>query len=458
MKSGTTKAGADAASFRDNRGFVYWADGQVFRQINMSGQASYDRLMSSGLYNSLTRAGLLIPHREITPHQASAYKAIRPEPLAFISYPYEWSFSQLKDAALATIKIQKSALEHGLTLRDASAYNIQFIQGTPHLIDTLSFEPYEVGRPWQAYRQFCQHFLAPLALVSYVDPGLQQLLKIHIDGIPLPLATKLLPARSAIHTGIAVHLKLHARLQRSHEGSTNTPQRRISMSSLSGVIDSLERTVRALKPPIGRTQWSNYYNETNYSQAAFEAKKAIVSQYIKRTKPARVLDLGANNGVFSRLAGAEPLTISTDMDPLAVEQNYLESKSRGETNLLPLVIDLTNPSPAIGWANRERQSFAERAQADLILALALVHHLAIASNIPLGLIADLFKDLAPNLIIEFVPKSDSQVKRLLATREDIFDDYTQTGFEAAFGQSFEITSRHVVKDSDRIIYLMKRKK
>jgi SAM-dependent methyltransferase len=452
----------ERSSFRDNRGFVFWEDGRVHRRINADGKTAYDQLMASGLYDKLTGRGLLVSHEEVEPRSemaTGAYKVIRPAAVPFVSYPYEWSFSQLQDAALATLEIQKLALEHGMVLRDASAYNIQFVEGHPQLIDTLSFDVYVNGEPWVAYRQYCQHFLAPLVLMSRVHPDLLQLMRVYIDGIPLPLAAKLLPVRSRFNFGLATHVSLHARFQKQHEDKAKRPAGAVSSLSLVGLLDNLERTVRGLKLRISKTQWGDYYEHTNYSDAAFGEKARITEEFLKQSSPKRVVDLGSNDGSFSRIAeklGA--YVVSADIDPLAVDANWRQVKSRGETQLLPLLIDLTNPSPELGWDNSERRSFTERATADMALALALIHHLAIAGNLPLEMVAEYFASLAPRLVIEFVPKEDSQVKRLLATREDIFDDYTPAGFEAAFGQHFAILEQREVKGSARIMYLMERKK
>ncbi|HSX01999.1 MAG TPA: SAM-dependent methyltransferase [Candidatus Saccharimonadia bacterium] len=439
---------------------MFWRGGQPYRQINTSAQAAYDQLMAGGLYERLVKDSLLVAHHEESEVPAGAYKVIRPELLELVTYPYEWSFSQLQDAALATLKVQRLALEHGLTLRDASAYNIQFVAGRPQLIDTLSFDVYEPGKPWIAYRQFCQHFLAPLALMSYVDVDLLQLLRVHLDGVPLPLAAKLLPLRASLKLGLATHIKLHARLQRQHEGTAKRAKGSVSQLALNGLLDSLAATTKALRLAQYDTQWADYYNDTNYNDTARTAKGQLIGRLTQQVKPQRIIDLGANNGPFSRIAAAaapQALVISADIDPLAVDQNYRRLKAAGETRLMPLLVDLTNPSPGLGWANQERSSFATRAGADLAIALALIHHLAIASNVPLELVAAYFAELAPQLIIEFVPKEDSQVQRLLATREDIFVDYTPAGFEAAFGAHYETIAKEPVPDSARTLYLMRRR-
>lgn len=435
----------------------------MYRQVNQHYREHYDLLVSSGLYQHLCDAGLLIPHQEIGLDYAQsgeAYRVLQPDVIPFVSYPYEWCFSQLKDAALATLAIQKRALRSGMTLKDASAYNIQFLNGKPVLIDSLSFEKYEEGRPWIAYRQFCQHFLAPLALMAYRDVRLSQLLRVHLDGIPLDLASQLLPRRSYVNLGLALHIHVHARGQRAFKNTnaSGTTRRQMSRQALTNLVDNLISTVQGLtwQPAGGDWNWTDYYQGDSYTQAGFEHKQALVRQYLAQTDPKTVWDLGANTGVFSRIAREQgAFTVACDVDPGAVEMNYRRMVERGESNLHPLLIDLTNPSPALGWANRERDSLHDRGQPDMLLALALVHHLAISNNVPLPHIAAEFARLGQWLIIEFVPKSDKKVQQLLAAREDIFPHYTREGFEAAFAACFDLLDTQSITDSDRLLYLMK---
>lgn len=449
------------ASFRDPSGFLFQQDGVIYRQVNLVYKDDYDHLMDSGLYQALVDDNLLIPHEEVSiepPVPEIAYKIIKPEMIPFISYPYEWCFSQLRDAALTTLKIQRKALEFGMTLRDSSAYNIQYKSGRPIFIDTLSFGKYREGQPWVAYRQFCQHFLAPLALMSYKDIRLSQLLSIYIDGLPLDLTGCLLPWHTRLRFSLLSHIHLHARSQKHFaDKPINVGQHRMSRYAFLGILNSLESTVKKLKWQPGGTEWADYYQDTNYSPQAFEHKKTIVAGFLDRVRPATVWDLGANVGIFSRLASDRGIpTVSFDVDPAAVEKNYLDCVARGDTSILPLVIDLTNPSPGIGWENKERMSLKERGPADAVLALALVHHLAISNNVPLSKIAGFLSDISHWLIIEFVPKNDSQVQRLLATREDIFPDYTRQAFEQEFSRYFTVEDSSAMMESQRTLYLMRR--
>lgn len=457
------EASIHSASFRDPSGFLFRQDGVLYRQVNQFYSEHYNHLMDSGLFRELVKAGLLLDHQEVelpAPKPEIAYKIIQPELIPFVSYPYEWSFSQLKDAALLTLDLHQHALQHGMVLKDASAFNIQFKAGRPILVDSLSFEIAEPERPWVAYRQFCQHFLAPLALMAKKDVRLSQLLRIYIDGPPLDLASKLLPGSSYFNFGLLSHIHLHARAQRlgRHDQLQSTRKtQRTSALAQQGILNSLKATISRLDWQPKDTDWLEYYDATNYSRESFEAKKDLVEKSIRQVKPGVCWDLGANTGVFSRLAAEQGiLTIALDNDPGAVELNYRQLKVEEQRNLLPLWIDLTNPSPAIGWENLERHSFLERGPVELVLALALIHHLVIANNVPLPKLAAFFASLGEWLLIEFVPKDDSQVQRMLASRVDIFRDYTQDGFESAFSEYFELQAHEEVPGTKRHLYLFRR--
>lgn len=462
-----------AGSFRDPSGFVFRHQGAIHRQVNECYKDDYDCLMGSGLYEHLVGASLLIPHEEIacaskgerldavSPSPEGAYKILKPEMIPFISYPYEWCFSQLKDAALATLTVQKAALKYGMTLRDCTAYNIQFHNGRPVFIDTLSFERYVEGMPWTPYKQFCQHFLAVLAMMSYTDVRLRRLFRVFIDGVPLDLASSLLPYRTRFNIPLLLHLHLHAKSQQRYSdkpiersGFTH----KVSRTALLGLIDSLESAIRKLTWKAAGTEWADYYSDDSYTPVGLEHKQQVVSDYLRLAAPSTVWDLGANTGFHSRLAsemGAH--VVAFDVDPACVEKSYLQVVKYGETGILPLVLDLTNPSPSIGWENDERLSILARGPADMAMALALIHHLAISNNVPLGRIAQFFARVCESLVIEFVPKSDHKVQVLLTTREDVFSSYTQEGFEEAFGMFFTIERSERIRESERTMYLMKRR-
>jgi hypothetical protein len=501
----TTSGGATrvAGSFRDPSGYLFERDGVLLRAVDPSFADTYDAVVASGLYAALHRDGLLVAHEEVDPAlaPAPAHRVLRPERLPFVSFPYEWSPAQLRDAALLTLRIQDVALDHGMTLRDASAYNVQFSRGRAVFIDTLSFEPRETEAPWDAYRQFCEHFLAPLALQTEVDVRLRRLLVADVGGVPLDLASTLLPGRTKLRPGLGTHVHAHARATRTREADASAERKRARFSdqALRGLVDSLRGTVRKLTWEVGRTTWSDYYADaSHYSDAAMRDKEAAVDRFVRRVGPRTVWDLGANTGRFSRIAAASGAhVVAFDIDEGAVEaawRNITAAPSSGITaapssgitaapssgitaapssgitaapssgdgglttdaggEVLPLVLDLANPSPAIGWANEERPSVGERGPVDLVLALALVHHLAIGNNVPLSRVAELLARSARSVVVEFVPKGDPKVDVLLATREDVFPDYTHEGFEAAIGEHFTLAERHAVAESERTLYLL----
>ena len=448
------------ASFRDPAGFLFRRDGELYRQVNQGYESHYDLLMSSGLYRRLVDEQLLIPHREADADlacSATAARVIRPEPVAYISYPWEWCFSQLQDAALTTLKIQQIARQYGMSLKDASAFNIQFHNGRPTLIDTLSLEPHREGQPWVAYRQFCQHFLAPLVLASYVDCRSLKLMQAYIDGIPLSLASRLLPLRTWLKYPLLAHIHLHAKAQQRYADGPKQRVVKVSALGMQALLDGLAGLASRLRWQPAGSQWGDYYTATNYAGSALADKTRLVESFLDRCPGAGLLlDLGANTGRFSRLGLERGFdVVAMDVDELSVERCYRAARAAPGQSLLPLVQDLSSPSPACGWALQERMSLLERGEAQVVMALALLHHLVLSNNVPLESCARLFARLGRNLIIEFVPRNDSQAQRLLATREDVFPGYHAEGFEAVFANYFEIVESAAIRDSERRLYLMR---
>ncbi len=458
----------DPGSFRDPSGFVYSRDGVLLRQVNTSFATDWDDLVASGLLTALQERGLLIGHEpapiETAANPEIAHAVIRPERVDFVSYPYEWSFGMLRDAALMTLEAQSVAFEGGFVLRDATAYNVQFRGGRPILIDTLSFERGEPGAPWIAYRQFCEHFLAPLALMAHRDVRLGLMLRDFIDGIPLDLASRLLPGRTRWNLGLGPHIHVHARAQaRFADRGTDAAaaSRRATVSPLKqrALVDSLQRTIRKLDWAPEGTEWADYAEHTSYGEDATEVKDDLVRRFLADAGGSVVWDIGANTGRFSRIAASlGRRVVAWDVDPAATERHYRLIRRDGVGGILPLVLDLANPSPGLGWAGEERGSLTSRADADVVLALALVHHLAIGRNVPLDRIADYFARLAPGLVIEFVPKEDAMVRKLLATREDVFPAYSLDGFRAAFDALFEIAEEAPVTGTSRVLFRMARRR
>ncbi len=452
----------DPGSFRDPAGFVYRRDGILYRQIHESHAADWLLFEQSGLYERLVQKGWLVAHEDaslVDAFDSRAWRVVRPSLIPFLSYPYEWTFSQLQDAALLTLDVQLLAMESGMTLKDASAYNVQFLGGRPILIDSLSFECAEDDSPWIAYRQFCRHFLAPLALMTERDIRAGLMLRDFVDGIPLDLATRLLPGRSRLSVGLLTHLHLHARSLRRHEGrdAPRHPPPRLPRSRLRALLGNLRSTVAGLKWSPSGTEWADYTTTTSYTETAAASKQRLVEHLLQATDGDWVWDLGANTGLFSRIAaGLGRNVIALDTDPAAAELHYRAVKRDGQERVMPLVMDLANPSPSLGWAGRERRSLTERANADVLVALALVHHVAIGNNVPLASFSTYLAELGRQLILEFVPKSDPRAAAMLSARRDIFDDYSLEGLKSAFGADWRLVEEHSIEDSDRTLLHFRR--
>ena len=465
------------SSFRDiyAGGYVFKHDNIVYRCINKAYKENYDFLISSGLYDKLVIDGLLVYHEEICDidqfniDNRDIYKIIKPTQLPYISYPYEWSFHQLKDAALLTLKVLLEALKYNMILKDATAFNIQFYKGRPIFIDTLSFEKYEEGNVWQAYSQFCRHFLAPLALIAYCDYRMYNLSINFLDGIPLDYASKLLPLKTIFKAGggLLMHLHLNSKIHQKavKEDSGNHKQLHLKKQSLLNLIENLINTVSNIhyNTSKGQSNWNGYYSFTNYDKEAFHTKENLLLEFINKCDSKyKVVDLGANNGHFSRIVShqyPESIIISSDLDYHAVDENYkLIQSDEKYKNIYPVITDLTNPAASIGWANTERDSFIERIKnSDITLALALIHHITITNNVPFNKCAEFFASFTKYLIIEWVPKDDSQTMKILDEKIGDYSYYTSENFEQAFGRHFVILEKVAIENTKRTIYLMKLK-
>jgi len=450
--------GSMTASFRDPSGFVVEDCGVYKRVITPIGAADYDFLMESGLARSLFCDGLLLEHEELsagTPGWPDAHRVLLPTQLDFVSYPYEWSFSQLKDAALLTLDVQERALEHSMSLKDASAFNVQFHYGRPVFIDTLSFER-DDGRPWVAYEQFCRHFLAPLLLMQIRSLEMGRLLCANLDGIPIELASKLLGWRSYLRPGALVHLHLHARAQRRSAGSTNGREAKMSAGARIELIRSLRRTVENIRLTAATSAWSGYESQsTHYSQEALSSKLSFVLKTIQETPVGLVYDVGGNTGVYSRLAAdCGNFCVLYDSDALCVERAYLREKQTGGTHVLPLRLDLSNPTPALGVNLRERASVLDRRRGRLVMALALVHHLRLRENIPFEMMADFFAQLGDRLLIEWVGPRDEMARPMLAAKKSPPCDYDLGSFLTAFSKRFWLRGQSQVTGMDRTMLVL----
>ena len=454
----TKKTNREVSSFRDPAGYIYYENNKVYRKIFKCYFKQYDHLMKSGLYKELVDNNLLVKHKEV--ERNKEFIIIEVEKISFISYPYEWCFSQIKDASLLTLEINKLALEYGMILKDASGFNVQFLNGRPIFIDTLSFDFYEEGMPWGAYGQFTRHFMGPILLMKYVDERLNCLLKNYIDGIPVDLADAILKSRGGFTA--KQHIKWHSKaILKNNENIKDLKTIKMSKIKLIQMIDMMIRQIERLNRGSKITEWEDYYSHTNYDEVGENNKIKLVKKYLDEVnlnKNDIIFDLGANDGKYSRIASKYSNTISFDIDINCLNNNYNNIKKNNENNILPLFLDVTNPTPDIGFGLVERMGLNKRGNAKCVMVLALIHHIAISNNVLFDDIFSWFSKLGEYLIIEFVPKEDSQVQKLLKTRKDIFDWYDIEHFEASILKYFEIIKKDKIKNSERTIYLMRRKK
>jgi len=447
------------SSYRDPSGFIFTKDNILYRQVNKRYAPDFDQFINSGCYDKLVREHLLIRFETVNENLTGSpewHTTLKPERIPFISYPYEWSFDMLKDAALLTLRLVKETMAFGLMLKDATPGNIQWHRGRMVFIDTLSFERYNETEAWIAYRQFCEQFLGPLLLMHYNKMPLQQLFLAWPEGVPLHVTSSLLPYRSRFSLYTYLHIHLHAKIS-NRDKQDRDKKVKFSRQKLLNLINSLESLVNKCKLPPQKSAWSAYYDEANERGDYLEEKKKIVSEWVSSLEGiTTAADLGANDGVFAKLLADRHIeTIAADQDPYCINNLYLSVRESGLRNVQPLVADLANPSPATGVNNRERASCIDRVRTDLVLALALVHHLAIGRNIPFELTVQFFNSIRPRyLIIEFVPKNDVKVQQMLKGRKDIFDRYTENEFTVSFQSCFRIQRRQPISDSGRVLYLM----
>jgi ribosomal protein L11 methylase PrmA len=468
-----TAPAMDAGSFRDPSGTVIAADGRVFRTIEVPAWEHADAVWSSGVLERLMASGQIIrtwpieladaPAGLMDGLPAAPRRLVEHERIPFVSYPYEWPFSLLKRAALHHLDLHLALLGSGFTLSDASAYNIQFRGPRPVFIDVLSLRRYTEGEYWAGYRQFCEQFLNPLLLGALRGIPHAAWFRGTLEGIPVEDLARVLPLRARFSWRVYLHVVLHARMTasgRSANGSANASastsakRRPMSKSALTWMLTSLRRWIAGLTPRgVGETVWGDYAHNTSYAPGETEAKRACVARYVERRKPVEVMDLGCNTGDYSEVAldaGAERV-VGFDVDQGALEGAVARADAR-RLDFLPLLFDALNPSPNQGWAQRERKGFQERAKADGLLALAFLHHVVIGRNVPLPQAVAWLAALAPSGVVEFVPKPDPMVQRMLAQREDIFPSYHIDAFRHELGRWARVVREDVVSSSGRTLF------
>jgi hypothetical protein len=465
----SSEAAPDGGSFRDPDGRIFHLDRRVVRALSEEGATDWSAFEQSGLFARLVEAGDVVPTTVAPPEELEAIRAAAPdarwaaalrhERLPIVSYPYEWSFSMLRDAALLQLRVTREALAAGLALKDATPYNVQWRGARPVFVDVGSFERARAGEPWLGYRQFCMLFLYPLLLESYRGIPFQPWLRGSLEGIRPSEARALLRGRDTLRGGVLKHVALHAKLERSHADGAKDVRKELedagfAKEMIDANLKGLEKLVTGLDAPAGKTEWSEYGTTCSYSDDDTGAKEEFVRRAVHRRPRSLVWDLGANDGRYSRIASeGAAYTVALDVDHGVVERLYLALKAEGAETILPLVGDVADPSPGLGWLGRERLPLGERGSPDLVLALALVHHLIIGRTIPIQGLVDWFAGLGSELVVEFPHPEDEMVVRLLARkRQGTHADYTLDRFEDALRSRFEIVDSAVLPSGTRTLY------
>jgi hypothetical protein len=460
----------EPGSFRDPDGRVVLSADGVYRVLSEAGLADWRALSSSPLLGELVGEGLIVGTEpadgdpaaeaiaEALPERPAA--VLRHERIPFVTYPYEWPFAMLRDAALLQLDLLLRSLDAGLILKDATPYNVQWRGARPVFVDVSSFERLREGEPWAGYRQFCMLFLNPLMLQAYRGLDFQPLLRGSIDGIPPPQAASLLRGRDLLRRGVLTNVRLHARLERAYaerdtgEVKGELRRARFGTEMIRANAKRLRKLVSRLEWKPGRTAWTDYRNECPYTDADAESKADFVRAAAGGGRWSLAWDLGCNDGAYARIAAEHSdCVVAIDSDHATVDGLYRGLSDRGEGRIVPLVGNLVDPSPGLGWRGAERRPLEGRGLPDLVLALALVHHLSITGNVPMRELLDWFASLGARTVIEFPTREDPMVKRLLsAKREGLHADYELESFERLLAERFRVERRQELPGGTRVIY------
>jgi ribosomal protein L11 methylase PrmA len=461
---------AEPGSFRDRDSRVVVTDDAIYRALSPEGTEDWDALSASPLLEKMISAGQVVGTREVDPATVGigqellptgVSKVLQHDRIPFVSYPYEWTFSMLQDAAKLQLELGAEAIASGLDLKDATPYNVQFIGSQPTFIDIGSFEKQAEGEPWIAYRQFCMLYLYPLLFQAHKDIPFQPWMRGSIDGIQPIDAIKVFSLRDRLRRGVFLHTSLHARLDRrankSGPGSAeeNKNTRQVKPGQIKAQLESMNRLVSKLKWKAGETSWSGYRQSNTYSDDDDKRKQAFVAEVATEKKPALTWDMGCNDGAYSRIAAeSSDRVVAFDFDHATVEALYRSLREEGNTKILPLVSNLADPSPALGWRGLERKTLVDRGAPDLMLALALIHHVSISANIPIADFLQWARDMGTTLLIEFPKRTDPMVRALLANKHDGANpDYEEGNFERELEKRFTVERREELPSGDRILYL-----
>ena len=458
----------DPGSFRDPGGRVYSDGARIFRTVNQPNAEAYQQARDSGLLARLAERNLLLGTEErdrklIGAAGKSAVHLLEHPRIPFISYPYEWSASLLRKAALHHLDTQLEALERGFTMSDATAYNVQFVGPKPVFIDHLSFRPYRDGEIWAGHRQFCTQFLNPLILWSRFGIAPNHWYRGSQEGIAPEDLAPLMRLRDRFSWTILTHVVAQAALQnrsvRSGMAAGQHRSAKLPKAGFQGMLQGLRSFIAGTAPKREATVWGDYAGNNSYGDAEAQAKRAFVQDMAAAVKPKLMFDLGCNSGDYSiaALEAGANYVVGFDFDFGALE-TALERADQGKHNFLPLWLDAANPSPSQGWGQAERKGLKERSKADAVVALAFIHHIAIGKNVPLDMVVDWIMAMAPQGIIEFPPKSDPMVQCLLSQRDDIFPDYTEEAFRAAVTRRGHIVAETHLTPGGRLLVRYDRSK
>lgn len=456
-----TAAVAETGSFRDHRGRIYYVEDRVLRTVMPVAMDDFNFVRATGLVDDLVDKGLLIGETRVDKALVADNAAeivIEHPRLPFVSYPYEWSFPALRSAALLHLDLQLEALKKDVTLTDATAYNVQFRGARPVFIDSLSLRRYVDGEFWAGHRQFCEQFVNPLLLHSKLGVPHNAWFRGALEGIPANELSKLLPWHSRLSWNVLTHVVMQARLQnasgQSDAAVDKAKGRKLPRIGFEQILYGLRRWIQKLEPKKGdATVWQEYAHDNSYVDDEVEKKRAFVAEFVRSIEPGLLFDIGCNTGDYSVLSleSGAGYVVGFDFDVGALDHAFRRAERDG-LDFQPLLLDAANPSPAQGWLERERQGLEGRARGDAVIALAVVHHLAIAKNLPLQQVLGWIMAMAPRGIIEFVPKSDPMVQRLLSLREDIFADYDEESFRSIVAAQARIVTSSVVSASGRTLY------
>jgi hypothetical protein len=460
----------EIGSYRDRNGAVFYRDDRIFRRLSLKAANDWERLRETDFYATFRDRGLIVESwpvdAEVEGLPLDGFSAIlEHRRVPFVSYPYEWTFGMLKDAAGLHLDLMEAALREGMILKDSSAYNVQWNGTGPVFIDIPSFEPLRKGEPWVGYRQFCELFLYPLMLQAYKGLDFRPWLRGRIDGVPAEEMRAVMSARDILRPGVLLHVIAQSALQKRYSGSgTNVrgvlQEAGFEKALIERNVSKLKSLVAGLEPARKQTEWSDYDRTHSYESAEFERKLDFVRRAAATRHWRLVWDLGCNTGTFSRVAAQHAdHVVSMDGDWMAIEHLYRRLKPEGEPkNILPLVVNLADASPNQGWLGAERKGLAERGRPELTLCLALIHHIVISANIPLADFIGWLAGLGTSVVIEFVGRDDEMVKTLLANREDQYDDYHPENFRRLLADHFNILSEEDLKGGRRTIFFAEAKR